>query len=266
MAHYPRSISQNNTSEPFELQVARGQIPGHRSVTVFGYNADVDTSIETVWPYGGILPFPATALQMSVSSNNANDTSSGTGARTVYIEGLNASHAVVSETVTLAGLTAVTTVNSYLHINQAYAATAGSGSSAAGTIYFGTGTVTAGVPTTVYDIIQFDYNARVTGSYTVPAGYTGYISQGLFSSGQVSGSNAVTGRLMTRGTNDIRLTAAVVTVNNGSADYAFEYPIVVPEKTTIEAQAIGSAANNACSSMFILVLIANGYENPPYGV
>jgi hypothetical protein len=55
-------------------------------------------------------------------------------------------------------------------------------------------------------------------------------------------------------------------VNNGSADYTFEYPIVVPEKTTIEAQAIGSAANNACSSMFILVLIANGYENPPYGV
>jgi len=266
MAHYPRSISQNNTSELFELQVARGQIPGHRSVTVFGYNADVDTSIETVWPYGGILSFPATALQMSVSSNNANDTSSGTGARTVYIEGLNASHAVVSETVTLAGLTAVTTVNSYLHINQAYVATAGSGSSAAGTIYFGTGTVTAGVPATVYDIIQFDYNARVTGSYTVPAGYTGYISQGLFSSGQVSGSNAVTGRLMTRGTNDIRLTAAVVTVNNGSADYAFEYPIVVPEKTTIEAQAIGAAANNACSSMFILVLIANGYENPPYGV
>jgi hypothetical protein len=173
------------------------------------------------------------------------------------LEGLDANHNTITEIVTLNGQTAVTTTKSYLHVNDCYVLTTGSGESAAGTIYFGTGTVTAGVPATVYDVIQFDYNSRVTGSYTVPAGYTAYVSQGLFSSGQVSGSNAVTGRLMTRGVNNIRLTAAVVTVNNGAADYAFEYPIVVPEKTTIEAQAVGAAANNACSSMFILLLIKN---------
>jgi len=164
---------------------------------------------------------------------------------------------VISETVSLNGQTAVLTTNSYLHINQAYVATAGSLYSAAGNIYFGTGVVTLGVPATVYDIIQYDYNIRVTGSYTIPAGYTGYLEQGLFSSGQTGGSNAVTGRLMTRGTDDIRRTAAIVTLNNGSADYAFEYPIVIPEKTTIEAQAFGAAANNACSSMFIIALIKN---------
>ena len=46
-----RSISQVGTVEPFELQVSRGQIPGHRSVSVFGYNPDVDTTRVTVWPY-----------------------------------------------------------------------------------------------------------------------------------------------------------------------------------------------------------------------
>lgn len=253
----PSSITRTGKNEPFELQVARGQISWHQSITVFGYNSDVDTSVETVWPYGGLLAFPAAALQLSVSSENAADTSAGTGARTVYLEGLDANHNVISEVVTLNGQTAVTTTRSYLHINNCYVLTAGSGNSAAGTIYFGTGVVTAGVPATVYDVIQFDYNARVTGSYTVPAGYTAYVSQGLFSSGQVSGSNAVTGRLMTRGTNNIRLTSAVVTVNNGAADYAFEYPLRVPEKTTIEAQAVGAAANNACSSMFILLLVKN---------
>jgi hypothetical protein len=266
MAHYPRSISQNNTSELFELQVARGQIPGHQSFVIFGYNDDVDQTMETVWPYGGLLAFPAAVLQMSVSSDNATDTSSGVGARTVYIQGLNASHAVVSETVTLAGLTAVTTVNSYLHINQMYVATSGTNNGAVGSIYIGTGTVTLGIPATVYDLIKYDYNNRVTGSYTVPAGYTAYISQGLFSTGQSSGTGPVTGRLVTRGIDNIRRTAAIVTLNNGAADYVFEYPVVIPEKTTIEAQAIGTGNNNACSSMFILVLIANGYENPPYGV
>lgn len=251
------SITQNGRFEPFELQVSRGQISWHQSVVVFGYNSDVDTAVETVWPYGGILGSPAAALQLSVSSDNVNDTSAGTGARTVYLEGLDANYNVISETVTLNGQTAVTTVRSYLHINNCYVLTAGSGNSAAGTIYFGTGIVTAGVPATVYDVIQFDYNARITGSYTIPAGYTGYVSQGLFSSGQSSGTGPVTGRLMTRGTNNIRLTAAVTTVNNSASDYVFEYPFAVPEKTTIEAQAVGTGNNNACSSMFIILLVKN---------
>jgi hypothetical protein len=199
---------------------------------------------------------------MSVSSNNANDTSAGTGARSVYVGGLDANHNFISETVVLNGQTAVLTTNSYLHINQCYVATAGSGDSAAGNIYFGTGVVTLGVPATVYDIIQFDYNDRVTGSYTIPAGYTGYVSQGLFSTGQPSGSNSVTGRLVTRNEDGIRRTAAIVTLNNGAADYTFEYPLPVPEKTTVEAQAISSAANNACSSMLIIVLIKNDAGTP----
>jgi hypothetical protein len=62
---------------------------------------------------------------------------------------------------------------------------------------------------------------------------------------------------MTRGTDDIRRTAAIVTINNGTADYAFEYPIPIPEKTTIEAQAVGAGTNNACSSLFVMVLIKN---------
>jgi hypothetical protein len=258
----PASITRVGTYEPFNLQVARGQIPWHQSVVVFGYNGDTDTSIETIWPYGGILPFPSAALQMKVSSDNANDTAAGTGARTVYVEGLDADHNVISEIVTLNGQTAVLTTQSFLHINNAYVATAGSLNSSAGSIYFGTGVVTAGVPATVYDVILYDYNSRITGSYTIPAGYTAYLEQGLFSAGQVSGSNAMTGRLMTRDLTDIRRTAAVVTVNNGAADYAFEYPIAIPEKTTVEAQAVGAAANNACSSMFILALIKNDAGTP----
>jgi hypothetical protein len=253
----PSSVTRTGKNEPWELQVSRGQITWHQAVTVFGYNADVDQTVETVWPHGGILPFPAAALQLSVSSNNANDTQNGTGARTVYLQGLDASHNTISEIVPLNGQTAVTTSNSYLHINQCYVATAGSLSSAAGTIYFGTGVVTAGVPATVYDVIENDYNSRVTGSYTVPAGYTAYLSQGLFSAGQLSGSTSITGRLVARGADNITRTEAVVTLNNGTADYTFEYPLVIPEKTTIEARAVGSANNNSCASMFMLVLIKN---------
>lgn len=249
------SITRQGAFEPFELQVSRNQIQGHRNVTVFGFNSDVDTSQVSVWPLPSLIPFPSAALQMTVSSTSANDTSAGTGAQTIVVQGLDANYNEVTETVTLNGQTAVTMTASLLRVNYAFVATAGSGNSAAGDIYIGTGVVTAGVPATTYNIIKFDYNDTTTGSYTVPAGYTAYVSQGLFSSGQASGSTQVQGRLVVRGTNNIRRTAALTTLNNGVANYVFEYPLAVPEKTTIEATAIGSANNNGVSSLFILVLI-----------
>jgi hypothetical protein len=252
------SITRQGSYEPFELQVARNQIQGHRSVVVFGFNPDVDTSQVSVWPLPSLITFPASAIQMTVSSTNANDTSAGTGARTIVVQGLDANYNEVSETVTLNGQTAVTMTAFLIRINYAYVLSAGSGNGAAGDIYIGTGTVTAGVPATTYDIIKFDYNTTITGSWTVPAGYTAYVSQGLFSSGQSGGSNQVQGRLLTRGTDNIRRTAAVTSINNGVADYVFEYPVVVQEKTTLEATAIGSSSNNAVSSMFILVLVKEG--------
>jgi hypothetical protein len=218
----------------------------------------VDTARVTVWPYTGIIPLPAAALQMKVSSSSANDTANGTGARTVYVEGLDANHNEIEEIVTLNGQTAVLTVQSFLHINQAYVATAGSSLSAEGDIYFGDGTVTAGVPATVYDLIKFDYNQRITGSYTIPAGFTAYLSQGLFSAGQPGGSAQVSGRLMTVGVDGVRRTIAITTVNNGAADYVFEYPVRIPEKTTLEATAQSSSNNNSASAMFILLLVSNG--------
>jgi hypothetical protein len=251
------SQTQYGKNELFELQVARGQIQGHRNVTVFGFNGDVDQTQVSVWPLPSLITFPAAALQMTVSSTSANDTAAGTGARTVVVQGVDAKYNEVTETVTLNGQTAVTMSASLLRVNYAYVATAGSGNSAAGDIYIGTGTVTAGVPATAYDIIKFDYNATTTGSYTIPAGYTAYVSQGLFSTGQPSGTTQVQGRLLTRGLNNIRMTAALTTLNNGVANYVFEYPLAVPEKTTIEATAIASANNNAVSSMFIILLVKN---------
>ena len=251
--HSP-SITIQGKNEPFELQVARGFIEGHRTVTVFGYNPDVDTSEVTVWPLPSVITHPAAALQMKVSSTSANDASGNTGARTVVIEGLDANYNEISETVTLNGQTEVLTTQSFFRINYAYVATAGNTNSAAGDIYFGTGTVTAGVPATVYNIIKYDFNNTVTGHYTIPAGYTGYLSQGLFSAGQASGSTQVRGRLLSTGLDNIRRTAAVTTVNNGVADYVFEYPLRIPEKTDLEATGIGSANNNGASCMFILLL------------
>ena len=79
-----RSITQVGTYEPFNLQVSRGQIQGHSTVIVFGYNPDVDTAEETIWPANGLIPHPTVASVLKISSSSADDASAGTAARTVF--------------------------------------------------------------------------------------------------------------------------------------------------------------------------------------
>lgn len=254
--HWP-SITELGRAEPFGLQVSRGLIAGHRTVVVFGFNKDVDQSEVTVWPMPSIQPHPDAALNMTVSSSSANDTAAGTGARTVVVQGLDASYNEVTEVVTMNGQTAVTMSKAMIRVNSAYVATAGSLKSAAGDIHIGTGALTAGVPATTYNIIKYNYNTTTTGCYTVPAGHTGYLMQGLLSAGQASGSTSIEGRLVLEGEDGIKRTAAITAINNGTANYAFELPPSVPEKTTVEATVMGAANNNSCSSMFVICLVKN---------
>lgn len=251
------SQTQYGKNEDFALQVARGQVQGHTVVNIFGYNSDVDTSEESIWPDGGTIPHPTVASVLTISSSSASDTSAGTGARTVRVEGLDGNYNVVSETVTLNGQTAVDTTNSYLYINSFYVITTGSGGVNAGNINAGTGTVTAGVPAVLYDIIATGYNNRTTGHYCVPAGYTGYMTSGIITTGQVSGSTSVTAFLKQHGPDGVLRVGAVSTLNNGSVQYDFSPPYIIPQKNCVGASVIGSAANNSASSFFNIILVKN---------
>jgi hypothetical protein len=248
----PSSVTQFGEFGPFELQVARGQIAFHSSFQVFGYNPDLDTSEESIWPDGGVVPHPTSASVLSIVSTSVNDDGdpAGTGARTVYIEGVDGDYNVVSETVTMNGTTNVSTVNSYMYVNQFYVVTVGSGGE-------NDGEITAKVSTTLYDIIATGYNQRTTAHYCVPAGYTAYIANGVITAGQASGSTAVTAFLKQHGPDGIVRVGAVSTLNNGSVQYNFAYPYRVPERNCVGASAIGSATNNSVSAFFNIVLIAN---------
>jgi hypothetical protein len=250
------SVSRQGAYEPFELQVARGQIQAHSVVTIAGYNSDVDQSWEMITPVGN-LSYSAVALQMTVSSADADDTSAGTGARTVLITGLDANYAVISETVTMNGQTAVTTTKSYLRINSMLVTTAGSSLANEGIIYIGSGTVTSGVPATIYNVIAAGFNNATSSQYTIPAGYTGYLAVARIGLAQDAGTTLITARTRFVGTNGIALTGPVIVTNNGISTIDFPYPIAIAEKTRIQGEAIGGADNNEAAGFFELVLVQN---------
>jgi hypothetical protein len=170
---------------------------------------------------------------MTVSSSNANDTSAGTGARTIQISGLDGSYNEVSETITMNGQTAVTTSNSYIRMNRALVLTAGSGGANAGIIYVGTGTVTAGVPVNKYTTINGDgLNQSLQAFWTVPAGYTAYIYQTNISTGTSTQTPAILKTL---------LVIEVITLTDGDHLQNYTFPIKVTEKSDIEFRAESSS-------------------------
>jgi hypothetical protein len=249
----PHSVSVQGAYEPFALQVSRNQIAGHSAFSIFGYNGDVDQTEESVWPDGGTVPHPTTASVLDIVSTSTDDDAAGTGARTVFIEGLDGNYNSVSETVILDGTTDVETVNSYLYINQFYVLTAGSGGVNAGVI-------TAKLSSTLYDLIAVGYNQRTTAHYCVPAGYTAYLTEGVITTGQASGSTAVTAFLKQHGPDEILRVVAISTLNNGSIQYDFAYPVAITEKNCFGATAIGAANNNSVSAFFNFVLIKNDLQ------
>lgn len=242
----------------FYMNVARGSVLGHHAVHVFGYNPTVSTTLATVWDgntstYG----YPSSASVMTVSSGSANDTASGSGARLVYIAGLDAGYNEISEIVTLNGQTGVSTTNSYLRISRADVVTAGSGGTAAGIIYVGSGTITAGVPAVRYAQINVGYDSTLMGMYTVPAGHTAYILRGGISTGTSVSNKFVTAKLLTRPLSGVFNTMAVTILNGAQSDYDFCVPLRITEKTDIEVRAFSSGDTFSVSSYFQIVCMKN---------
>jgi hypothetical protein len=74
---------------------------------------------------------------------------------------------------------------------------------------------------------------------------------------QDAGTTLITARTRFVGTNGIALTGPVIVTNNGISTIDFAYPIAIAEKTRIQGEAIGNAADNEAAGFFELVLIKN---------
>ena len=159
------SMTRMGKYEPFDLQVARGQVYGHSVLNIYGYQASVGTSFVPVWEGNSSYTFPSSAIQMHLVSsvNTGADATS-----LITINGLDANYNQISENIKLNGTTAVTTVKSYFRINSMAVASGAP-----------TGNITLKdtSDTTLYAEIAAGNGRTLMGIYTVPAGYTFYLSR-----------------------------------------------------------------------------------------
>ena len=240
----------------FFLAVAKGDFTGYSNVSKFGYNPAVpSTAYESIWEGSNAYPWQTVADQLEVLSSSANDTSAGTGARTVEIEGLNSSWNVITETVIMNGTTAVTTTASFLRIFRARVVTAGTSLRNEGDI-----TIRDQDTSTTRALITngptSSFGQTLMAVYTIPAGKTGYVVNINFSSAKDQEQEY---RLMARDNTVANAAWNVkefMTGRGGFSDFVKRAINKYTEKTDLDLQVI-SSSNSAAAGGFEIILIDN---------
>ena len=228
---------------PWELQVARGKISGVTGLSIAGYNASIGTEWAAIWEYDRPYTYLPSAQQLRVWSSSASDTNV-----TVAIQGLDASYNPINETVHLTnGTTGVMTTQSFFRVNTMNLTQTPMN---VGNISIGSSNKSIECAT-----IMPDAGRSQMCIYTVPAGYTFYLTQANILTNQV-GSQTALYRSYTKQpngvTNSIIIFPFVQTYNSKKV-----CPRPYTEKTDIQWQGQSSQGTSRIGGQIEGWLIAN---------
>ena len=228
-------------SPEFLLDVVRGAIPNAFAIHKFGANFDIDQADdpESVWTSGGLYPWASLSSAQTIYclSTSASDTT------TLTIEGLDADYNEQSETITLTGTTAVATSNTYIRVFRMTYDAENVGDITA-RVTSGTGTVVAQ--------IDAAYSQTLMAVYTIPAGYTGYLTT-LYAT--IDGTKTCQVLMYHRLTGK-PFRIAHIAESDGHYRYDFNAPLKLPEKTDVDIRVDQVSGNDArVTANFDIVLI-----------
>ena len=224
------SATRQGAYEPFDLQVGRGQVDGHTPVEIFGYSTAVGSTAQgPLWEgltlSGGTYAYPSTAAPLVLVSSSASDNTT----RSVVIDGLGAGFVPLTETIALNGTSNVTTTNSFLRINQMSMLNSTN-----------SGDITASISSTVYAKMNAGVGQTQMSIYTVPAGYTFYLSYSQYdaSIGFTSSNYMIAAEYnkFNAGTNSGLITLTHQSTFVQKQEVPFTIPVAHPEKTDLQFQ------------------------------
>lgn len=226
-------------NQTYTYAISEGDIPNYNVILKFGTRSTVSAGVSSlIWEgTNATYTYLTSAEQLKISSSSADDAAAGTGIRTLTIQGLDSNYDETSETITMNGVTAVTTVNSYIRIFRAYGVTSGTSSTNVGNI---TITNNAGTNTLAY-IPAGDGQTLMT-MWTVPAGHSLHITKLTFSTNSNKGARvSLFSREIDSGMYPWRIRYRAY-LFSGAESFNLDVPIIIPEKTDVEMRVLTPAA------------------------
>jgi len=237
------SISRMGLYEPFDLQVSRGQISGHSTLSLFGYQSAVGNTKIPVWENATAYTYITSASTLTLVSTSASDNTSAS----VFISGLDSSFNVITETLFLNGTTGVTTANTYFRVNSMTLVSAGSSQTT------NVGTITLKQSSNVIAQINAGIGKSQMSIYTVPAGYSFFLDLAeVNTSNSYTSSNIITYSVQAiNNVTGVKLAVlqqpfVSIYVANRSSD-----PFLYTEKTDIQWQLVTSTATTVSAGVIL---------------
>ena len=190
---------------------------------------------------------------VAVTSSSGNDSATGTGARTVEVQGLNENYELITETLTVGGAAGVQT---FIRVFRVKVVTAGSVR-----VNIGTLSITSSDTSTVLAqiVIQGGSGTGQTfmSLYTVPAGKTAYLTQWTVGAGKQN-TDAVCFLMAKPFDTDSAFNSKdMIAVSATTFSKNYVIPLMFPEKTDIEIRGFSTTNNSIVTSSFNLILIDN---------
>jgi hypothetical protein len=264
----PRSLSVAQDADalivrnlPAPLDIALGKYSGWDKVDKFGDYASVGTSLTDIWSTGGVLTYPTSAESLEILSSSANDTSAGSGARIVEVQGLDANWDLQTENVTMNGTSAVSLSNTFIRVFRIRVVSRGTynaGNAGTITLRVSGGGATRGT-------IQFNATFGGLGTsqmshYTVPNGKQALLTR-LRATVEAAKPVNVYGLIRTNA-DDVsapflgnRFPPIILRSIQGNIIEEIDYPFLLPGKTDIKAQAFATSATTGFVSVSYQLLL-----------
>lgn len=170
---FTKFVPSRTVKNDYLNDVSKGFAVGHSALNVAGLNANFNIGTTDLWEQGGQLVYLSSEETMNYASSDANDTLLGSGARRLFVSGVNDAGEEVTELIELDGVTPVTGTVPFAVINFMFVQPDALGVGAAN---IGTITATSSGSATVQCVIRLQAGISKHGFYRVPNGKNAIIS------------------------------------------------------------------------------------------
>lgn len=221
------------------------------SVTLNGSNLALGTTSYTqLSGIGGSVfnfNYGATNLNLSITSSSNADTLGSSGVGILQVNGVDNSYNMISEIITLTGTTQKLSTNKFQMVNSLSIISVGSNQTAVGNIF-----INASNNTNAHGVINAGDSVLLTGRYTIPNGYTGYLDSSILSC--TTGGGAEISTFITGPSFPLQRKSSVLLYQSAVSTPGLTFNTLPQKFTTIYgANRLGSATGGSVSQRILLV-------------
>jgi len=224
--------------------ITLGDVDGKDAIRRFGHNATIGATWETLRHASNLYTYLTSAEILKIASTDVDDDGApvGTGARTLFLQGLDTNYNLVSETRILNGAGVVDTVNSYLRLLKIRVATAGTSGTNEGII-----TIKNNAQTNTLGTIPVGEGENHAAIFTVPADQTAYFTNWYGS--EITNKGITFGIFVRLFGGAWTLKRQIQTLQN-TFFQPFDFPLKFIQKADIEVRVMGAAVAGEATGGF----------------